>query len=367
MSIELFSPPVPMSETLREPSTPLTAQAPEHLPLAHSEAHPEPAEPPGPHMKVVSWIHIPGNTEVAAESVQDCEVVAIEAAGFRSDRQRAKYDAAATVFVSSTATERQRNRAERYLKGLSSKSMLPLFKRLQGTDKRIVTFDMNRGAPEQADTEKALQLEKRAVNHVHRAPSSKIKSLVLGAAHHYARSNVGRESRDVAQLEDLARQYEGQNVGIGVLVGAYHTPIYHELSKRRPTERRYATGRYAGQQPGERMYVPPAAQLMRHYRFLPGVEVPEGVADRAVLHATRVAAAQKGVEASPKDHSRLLENLTNTEASELVIALDGMKSGVLAKLRPKRTLAKMDATVEAKLAEVAARKNRPARDASHRQ
>lgn len=317
-------------------------------------AQPETTEQHGPSMKVVLWNHTPGATEAAANAVMDCPVVAIELVAFKDEQQRQRYNEAATVFVSSTASEAQRTEAEKYLNRFDTPATL-LLRALAGTDKRIVTIDVNKDTHEEVKTHFGFHLQELAIKNVHRASTRSTKRLLDASARRIGQASASRETTDIQQLQSLAAEYEGQDVPIGVLIGGAHTPVYHELAQLFPTELRYASPHYAGQQSRERFYFTPLAQMSRHHRLLPGVPLPETTTDRAVLYATRLAAARFGVAASPFDNSRQLENLTDTEVSELIIALDGIKAGILPKLQRKRTLARMDTAVEVKLIQNAAR------------
>lgn len=305
----------------------------------------EQTEPTDLAITVVAWDHTPEHNTLAADAVRDCAVVAMECA-FRNDEQRATFEEAATTFVS-TAPEAEIAAAKGriFCDGIA----LSILGKVQRTDKRITTFDVNKDAPEIGQFYAGLRKEASVTKEIHYLPSRKAKGRLREAASQIAQSHITRELKSVSQLESLAAQYKGKDVAIGVLIGANHTSVYHALSRRHPAKRRYAQLPFAGQQPRERIYYPPTDQMRRHNVLLPGVDVPEGIANRAILHITQLAAARKRVAATYVLRARRVENLSDAEVSELVVSLDGMKSGVMARLWPKRTLAKMDAAIEARL------------------
>lgn len=307
----------------------------------------------GPSMKVLSWEHIPENGEIAAKAVEDCGVLAVEITGFRSERDRSDYDDAATMFVSPTTSETDRAKAQKYLQYYSPPEIISLLKALEGTGKRIVTIDVNKNEPGSEQYSRGRRIFEKAQKNIHRVTSDKTKELLHNAGNITARASIEREAKVIDQLQDLAAQYKDTDTKIGVLVGATHTPtLLRELTPLYSIERRFALGRHTGQQPRERLYFTPDDQMSGHYKFVPGVMASEGLADRTVLHTTQQAAWRRGVATNNIVRARRLEDVSDAEVSDIVLALDGMKSGLRARLRPKRTLAKMDAAIEAKLTEI---------------
>lgn len=297
------------------------------------------------------WDHVSGNGERAAHAVADCDVLAIEYTGFRSDEERERFDTAATICVSDGVSGSDMRKAQRVLRRTST-AVAELLLLLKGSDKRILTIDANRGEPALKEFDEGSRLLERAGRSAHRVPNTRTEELLDEAARKMGRGNAGREAIDVEQLQEIASSYEGRDVKIAVLIGANHTPVLHDLAKHYPTERRHAYGRYVGQSNQESAYYDPTEQMRRHHNFFPDKPVPKVLIDRAIVHMIRLAAVERGAVSSGASRARRLENVSDEEISKMVLALDGMKSGVRARLQPKRTLANMDAAIERKLLEV---------------
>jgi hypothetical protein len=171
-----------------------------------------------------------------------------------------------------------------------------------------------------------------------------------------ARSSAERESRIVSQLTEIIDSYIGTDVTIGVLVGASHAPAIHRLLQYRETEsKRAATTWFKGQLRNEKQYFHPHDQMHRYQRYIPKGTIPEGIVNRAVLDHVSGAAALRGV-ASTYSRARRLENLSDAEISEIVVAVDGLKMAPLSRVLRKRTLTKMDAVIEERLMAAEARR-----------
>lgn len=332
--------------------------AAEHSPLStpDSAAQPEsgrqlPEVIKGPHQpsfKVVAWEHTPANSAVAGEAVADCDVVAIERVGFRSKQRRAEFDAAATLYVSDTATEAEKEKVT----NLINPTLRTLLDPLGQSGKRIVTIDVNRGEPGEQENRQSLARYGRAQAHIYRSTQKMKESLQLTATE-LGRTNAQREAKVVQQLQDLATEYEGTDTKIGVLVGAVHTPVVHALSRSHAVQREYVSIMPHGLSGQERVYFEPLDQLIRYGSLLPCKPVPEGVVGRAVLTAIHNAAQRKeGDIVGQKSYAQRLEKLSDGQVEEMLLAVDGMRAGVRAKLHPLRTLAETQAAIEARLAQI---------------
>jgi hypothetical protein len=122
-----------------------------------------------PRLRIVAWVHTLANNDAAADAVKDCDVVAIELSGL-SELEREKYDAAATTFVSSSASSADHARARRFLRK-GNYVTTTLLESLQGTDKRIITIDANSDAPENVEADKSEELLDKAIKSIHYTPS----------------------------------------------------------------------------------------------------------------------------------------------------------------------------------------------------
>ena len=310
-----------------------------------------------PSVKVVVWEHVAKNTELAAQAVADCDVVAMEASGAPNEKARKKFDDAATMYVSSGGARADMRKAERVVQRHASPAMAGLLEELKGSDKRIVTIDANEGDSALQEFREGIKILDEAGKSVHYMPSDKTKELLNKGTHGVGRGNARREALDVEQLQEILASYEGKDVKIGVLVGTIHTPVLYGLAKHYPTERRHIQGRYAGQLTQESHYFDPFDQMARHHNLLPDKPIPEALANRAILHTTQLAAMGRGVAANNRYRARRFENIPDEKISDMVLALDGMKSRVRARLQPMRTLGKMDAEIEKRLIEIEQKRN----------
>jgi hypothetical protein len=327
-------------------------------PLPQGEA----GEQQGFSIKTVAWEHSPQNTQKTVEAVADCAVVAFEHRAFKDAKLRREYDEAATIFVSSTATSEERHKAEKILDKFDSDNpaYAQLLNNLQGTGKRIVTLDMDLSDPNYPTSNKVI----KAKYHLHKALSyssmDEMKATILDNTTAAAKWDVAREARMLQQVDTLAQEYEDTNVKIGVLIGASHTSVHHELSRRYPTERAFVVSSTEGQSQHEKVYFNPYERLRRRITMLPGKPIPEVLVDRAVMSIVDEAADPLFGDRLPRN-SHTLEHLSDAEVSELIVALDGVKHGVIARLMPTRRARKMHALIAAKAAEAQKRRQTPDR------
>ena len=328
---------------------PMPAVAPETVPGPIPSAR-ETDLAPQPHLKLVMWEHSKENNDNTVKQLQDCDVVAFEHRVFKNNEERQAYDRAATTYVSTTATDEERRKAYLFLDKFdhTAPQYKLLLDSLKGSDKRIVTLDMNKDDPDykpELNTEKAVSLNASKMS------VGEIKTTLVERAAASAKWDEAREARMVAQVTDLVGEYSGQEVNIAIMVGAAHTPVHHQLAKQFPGQatRVFATPVKAGQTRPERTYYDPISQLRRHARLVPDKPVPDAMLDRAVLQALEHDSFSLFSDAQL--HSRAIENLSDAAVSELVVALDGLKTGLKANLLRRVTARRAGKIIAAKVAE----------------
>jgi hypothetical protein len=310
--------------------------APEGMGLSVETLASSPEQSPGrPSLKVIEWEHIPENAERAVAAAADCNVLAVEVVA-DNKRERRDWAAAATIFLSSTATAKQHSKARKYVEQRDDGTLMAFFGNLQGTDKRIAAIDIDKYRPtllgkKPTPAYDALQEGQRlgmVYNNAFNAgrPSGELKTTLIDSVDKIASSNVDREAEDLTQIDEIVEMYKGTNAKIGVLVGANHTPVGHTLSRTYPTERVSVSSlnKYTG--PQERQYYPSFDQLIRHRRFFPEKPLPDGLLNKMLVADTY--GAYVPAQDTYREVSRLTERMTQNELSETVLAIDAINAAI---------------------------------------
>lgn len=284
-----------------------------------------------PKIKFVFWEHVPENSAVAAAQLKECDVVALELLGTKAS-ERLRIEQAATTYVSSTATYEEHRKAARVIKRTLPDMYRGLLLNLQGSDKKIVTLDADRGD----DEEKLVRKSSRAYNKVDarlilRAPSAKIGSLLVEAASVSAAEMKARDAKSQSQIQGLHNMYAGSSAKIGVVYGAAHTSIYHGIREYVPSERVFIGGVASPRAlPGERYRYNSLLALERSVQFLPNKPVPQSMLDAAVLDAMYLTADPGLGESHHVDFNS--ERMTHEEMSGILEEIDVIKSSIASRL-----------------------------------
>ena len=165
--------------------------------------------------------------EISA-AVQDCDTVAFEYVGFDSDDERQRWDARLTTYVSDTVTEQLSTEVEAELDASAAGAYLKgVLAKLRGSNKKIVTLDMNVDNPNYPLVEEWWVAEKDYYRIVKDgSPVQEIRQASTALLRTAVTSFPLREAVMANQLKAL-----GHSPGkIGVVTGIIHTPVEEELS-----------------------------------------------------------------------------------------------------------------------------------------
>jgi hypothetical protein len=286
-----------------------------------SQLHEQTGEP---ELKIVLWEHSPENSAAAADQVKDCDVLAMEYTGFRNDEERQAFDREATICMSSTAGATELLHAKNYIKE-RHRATYELLNGLQGTDKQVITVDMNADHPD-AKLEKSLAREERrfrSLRHSH-PESSKLEAPTEKLAAARAQIINKREDLVVGQVEGLLADERMQGKKVGLLIGAAHTRVMHKLAAGRNIEHVFVTGDYRRNQ---KQHFNSMDAITRHKNIIPDRPVPRSLVRRAILEQLYTTHNLDDIVA---DHNTgdlvdLTERLTDQEVDELLLATDAIK------------------------------------------
>jgi hypothetical protein len=248
-----------------------------------------PEQSPKPRLKFLFWEHIKKNASRVAEEVRDCDVIAMELAGVTPE-WRQQLGQAATTFVSSTASASERRKAGKFLKQNSDvfRAGPAVLSKLKGSDKRIVYIDMDsedsRGTSTLhndllEDSNLATERFKRLVKNSKKpSPDDRRSFTDMVAAN--ARSDAAREELLVSQIDHLVQSDVGTDERIGILLGAAHTPVFHKLSRRIASERKFI----GVAKDGQKAAYNPTDALVRRVSLRPDVPMTEKEIDNAIRY-----------------------------------------------------------------------------------
>jgi hypothetical protein len=316
---------------------------------------PEVERASGSALKFVFWDHIPENAAAAAERLKDCDVIGDEMLGFRNQSQRHYYDAAATTYISSTATSWQRRKAGWYIRNYGTDCCLSFLDELRGTDKRVVTLDIDKCDPEYAAYKDTLRAQRKVhtATKQHRL-SCELRPLLLNYLGSCAVESAVRESCVVPQIHELVDRYGGRDTKVGILYGAIHTPLYHAMSSMYPSESVFVALNHARLFRNERRHFAPEYDIIRRLRFLSDANIPETLVNRAILQNEYTHDIVNPNELEVTSHVRLLEKMSAAELVEAIAMIDGLKIAVNQKNIRQRwqTRVKIIDFLEAKFSEL---------------
>lgn len=172
--------------------------------------------------------HTPEFAKQIAEAVQDCDTVAFEYLGFKSEDERQAWNDKLTTYVAGTATVAQKDEVRVDLSQSADGGYLgAVLQEFQGSNKKIVLLDIDEDNPDYRlvtnywNTNRGYYRaisDGSTVQEVRRAATTFLQSAVD--------SFPVRESAMAEQLKSLGR-VPGK---IGVITGVIHTPLLEELS-----------------------------------------------------------------------------------------------------------------------------------------
>jgi hypothetical protein len=269
--------------------------------------------------KFVYWEHIAANSAEAVAQLADCNVIGLELVGLLSKEEAISWGRSMTTLLSSTATIKERGEALRAVGQYetSCRQESAIIAAFLGTDKRVVALDIRSDDPQYTLNEEANKAaddyEGAAFND---CPSTAVKQYLKDYLSAEAACSIYREDLLETQLDDLARTID-EGSKIGVVMGAAHTPVFHQISRRYPSERVFI----GGDEPihkGQRFRYDAEGTLYRKARFNPNKPISEAELSRVALD-----------KAHPLPHGNRSDGMTDTEVALLLAELDKVKSEAL--------------------------------------
>jgi len=235
-----------------------------------------------PSYKFVFCLHAPENSHAIAEALQDCDVLAFEATG-GSPEERLNRETIYTGLLSSRLPEDARQEVlEALMKGDENDAfMAGILKDLAMTDKRVVLVDIEENSPnyhllkkmEATDYKYRTAIAKNALN-------DELKILLVENIKAWADASHTRENLVVSQLEEVQEQ---EATKVGVVMGAVHTPVQHELARSGyDTDRVFVDTNSKGNI-GEKAHYSYLNQAMRQLRLQPDSQLESSFVDRTLL------------------------------------------------------------------------------------
>gem|GEM_PF-2529152 len=281
-----------------------------------------------PQLNFIFWEHIPSNAKEAAALIGDSQVVALEYVT-DDEKKRQAFEQAATDYISSTATPDARQQAMQVLQKLGDQwgTYIALFDELSGTDKQIVTVDIDTNSQPKGSLKEINNSEwslySKEFRQLH---SSKIKPHLLQYAKLIAKENATREGVIESQLDRLAGELSGQTKSIAILLGALHTPVYHNISRKWPSQRTFIRNTDI---PGVRFtHDNGSARItVRELRFHPEQPPTDVYINKHILDNSHPP--QEG-------EATLSDGMSSEDIAALLTELDRVKQGPLGKVLPLR-------------------------------
>jgi hypothetical protein len=163
-----------------------------------------------------------------ATAVQDCDTIAIEYAGFKSEDERQYWNEMLTNYVSSVITPQESVEIQDELATRKDGTiLLDILKNLQDSNKMIVLLDMDEDNTNYSSTSDYWVAENKYYDAVNNGSSvQEIKESLVAYLRTSVKSFPIRETFMADQLKALG-DIPGK---IGVITGAIHTPTKEQLS-----------------------------------------------------------------------------------------------------------------------------------------
>lgn len=275
-------------------------------------------------VRFVFWEHVRGNVKTAVRLVEDSDVVALEFVGFKNSAKRAAFEAYATKYISTDTSPEEKRKAERYLRRNGDRSGVckTLLDGLQGSNKQIVTVDVNRDDDEYGPVKDSMRQESRLRRSLERhASNARIGKRMRESSASVAASSGLREELVAEQVKALMEQYAGTGARIAVLLGAAHTPVHHALAASYPNISRV----FIKDDHRSHLY-PPKDRAARKKRFFPESEISEAEVSGLILEAAA------DYSDAPEDNKHHVENMSDEEAALIIEELEMVKVGLTARL-----------------------------------
>lgn len=224
-------------------------------------------QPEDTQFKFVFCDHVAANAHRIAEKLEDCDVIAFEAVGPDAEL-RSNYAETLSAYVSKGADAALRKEIEVWATKQCDENDdawdIEILKYFLKSDKKVELIDIGSDDPEHDTDVRARKADDGLAEGIMRyAPLKELVSLQEQALVTEANSFKAREAVDVRQLERLASKYPGMR--IGVLPGAVHTAIFHDIAKKFSATRTFALQDMPA--PGSKVVFRPRDNAIRAIRF----------------------------------------------------------------------------------------------------
>jgi hypothetical protein len=291
-------------------------------------------------------LHSEENAPEIAVSLSDCDIIAVESTGDTVER-REQREALFTQLLSDAVPHETLEQASAVLAQGGEGFMGKLLENLAGSNKKIVLIDMSAEEPdahvlEEMDRADGALFKGIADN----VSNDALKELLVESMRATAYASKKREELVVRQLSAM-QDGEGKGKKIGVVMGAVHTPVYHDLSKTFPVEREFTDARDNDHLTTRASYEH-TAQLMRQLRFNPEKELDEALVNRTLVeeiyYAYKFYSSEDVSEVHDSNHrarkiqKEITDKMSDDDINAFLEELDQVKAngsrGVFGKRRP---------------------------------
>ena len=266
-------------------------------------------------------IHTAENLEAIATALDGCDTVALECfGGNNKDVFQDQLNALASYSVLSAdkaALKEGMGEGARHI-------LVLLAERLEG--KKIVLIDLDDGHEGMRIADNTDRLFEDFVSALEgNFPNGEVRAAMLRALKADAALSVVREAHMAKQLRKLGEDNPGKK--IGVVLGAVHTSVSHQISRDFPIERTFVNGSETPPHPIEIKRYRYGEEIERQYNLLKREKLTPTLIDRALLEAFF---EERGFATS--DHlgegsvrTRVLENMSDEEVSDALVQVERVR------------------------------------------
>ncbi|HMH70391.1 MAG TPA: hypothetical protein VK502_03245 [Candidatus Saccharimonadales bacterium] len=294
-------------------------------------------------------LHSEENAPEIAASLFDCDIIAIESTGDTTERRKQRE----VVFTQSLSDAVPRDILEQVSavlakggEGFTGK----LLENLAGSNKKVVLIDMSADEPDAHVLDEMDKADEALFKGIaENLSNDTLKTRLVESMKATAHASMKREELVVRQLTAMQDIDEIGGKKIGVVMGAVHTPVYHDLSKVFSVEREFTDARDSSS--SARASYGHTAQMMRQLRLTPEKELDESLVNRTLVeemyYAFKFYSSEDISEVHDGDHRarKIQKEITDKMSDEGVeaflteldlIKLNGSR-GVFGKRKPVST------------------------------
>lgn len=290
-------------------------------------------------------LHSEENTPEIAASLADCDIIAVESTGDTVERRKQR-EVLFTQLLSDAVPHETLEQASTVLAKGGEGFMGKLLENLAGSNKKVVLIDMSAEEPDAHVLDEMDRADRALFKGIaDNLSNDTLKELLVESMKATAYSSRKREELVVRQLSAM-QDKENEGKKIGVVMGAVHTPVYHDLSKAFSVEREFTDARDDGS--SARASYGHTAQMMRQLRFNPEKELDESLVNRTLVEeiyyaykfysSEDVSEVHDGNHRARKIQKEITDKMSDDDVNVFLAELDRVKAngrrGMLGKRKP---------------------------------